>query len=66
MMDCDISPCENNGSCAILAGSYICTCPFNYNGVNCQNPGMSIHAWFGDDSAVKFTSARLDLYNYAR
>ncbi len=43
-MDCDVSPCENNGSCALLAGSYICTCPFNYNGVNCQNPGMSI--WY--------------------
>ncbi len=39
LMECDISPCENNGSCAILAGSYICTCPFNYNGLSCQNPG---------------------------
>lgn len=36
--ECDSSPCENNGSCVILGGSYICNCGPDFTGSECQTP----------------------------
>ena len=33
---CNSNPCLNNATCSSGFGSYLCTCPPNYAGVNCQ------------------------------
>ena len=36
---CDINPCQNGGSCRIVAGVYKCTCPPKVSGEFCDNLG---------------------------
>ena len=33
---CLPNPCQNGGTCSNNAGGYVCRCPANYGGVNCQ------------------------------
>ena len=35
--ECDSDPCQNNGHCNNLRGSYQCACPSGYLGTNCQS-----------------------------
>ena len=28
--------CKNGGQCIMGLGTYICQCPYGYNGVNCE------------------------------
>ena len=35
--ECDINPCENEGSCSLVGRSYICHCANGYYGSFCQH-----------------------------
>ena len=35
-IECDTNPCENNGTCRLLAGSYICNCSQGFSGLFCE------------------------------
>ena len=37
LSECDDNPCESGGSCQILAGSIICTCPPGLTGILCES-----------------------------
>ena len=34
--ECEENVCENGGTCQMLAGSVICTCPPHLTGVECE------------------------------
>ena len=36
MTECEENECENGGTCQMLAGSIICTCPPHLTGVLCE------------------------------
>ena len=36
MTECEENVCENGGTCQMLAGSVICTCPPHLTGVVCE------------------------------
>jgi len=33
---CDLNPCENGGTCVMVANGYQCQCGINYTGENCE------------------------------
>ena len=34
--ECEINPCENGGTCSLVATSYVCSCPEGYTGLFCE------------------------------
>ena len=35
--DCQLQPCQNNGTCYDLVNDYRCECLVGFNGTNCEN-----------------------------
>lgn len=50
---CSNEPCQNGGTCRVLAGKASCQCPEQYYGKNCQNGTFSyLNAFnFADEKA---------------
>ena len=44
---CDSAPCENGGTCFVVATGYRCFCPTGYEGTNCQIPGEFYSEFIG-------------------
>lgn len=44
-IDCDVNPCENNGTCRLLAGSYICNCSSGFSGLFCEQSNCNYNLW---------------------
>ena len=38
--ECDSNPCQNLGVCVDGDNSYICQCPSEFAGVNCESKSM--------------------------
>ena len=38
--ECEVSPCENGGSCIAHAGSLNCLCSSDYTGAYCEDKGQ--------------------------
>ena len=39
---CGSVPCQNGGTCFIVAAGYRCFCEMGYTGINCETPGKSL------------------------
>ena len=35
--DCQLQPCQNNGTCQDRVNDYTCDCVLGFNGTNCEN-----------------------------
>ena len=44
-IECDINPCENNGTCRSLAGSYICNCSRGFSGLFCEQSNYNLRVY---------------------
>ena len=44
-IECDVNPCENNGTCQSLAGSYICNCSRGFSGLFCEQSNQLNYAY---------------------
>ncbi|XP_033097580.1 fibropellin-1-like [Anneissia japonica] len=41
LIGCNMFPCQNQGTCISVTGSYFCVCPPGYAGINCETPPVS-------------------------
>jgi len=41
-IECDVNPCENNGTCRLLAGSYLCNCSQGFSGLFCEQSILNL------------------------
>ena len=44
-IECDVNPCENNGTYQSLAGSYICNCSRGFSGLFCEQSNQLNYAY---------------------
>lgn len=43
--ECEVRPCQNNGTCVDLINDYQCDCMDGFNGTNCTT-GKFEHLWY--------------------
>lgn len=45
--ECEVQPCQNNGTCIDLINNYQCYCTDGFNGKNCTISKLKILRWVG-------------------